>query len=59
MDFATGKHRGELTSVYCVIRSMTHAVDWGQVLHRIHMSEVVNFYLTDRQGDSPVLVSQA
>ena len=32
-----------MTSVYCVIRSVTHVVDGDQVLHRIHLIEDVNF----------------
>lgn len=46
-----------MTSVYCVIRSVTHVVDGDQVLHRIHLSEAVK-PLVDREGDSSVLISR-
>lgn len=36
-----------MTSVYCVIRSVTHVVDGDQVLHRIHLIEAVNFLLME------------
>lgn len=47
MDFASGKQRW-VTSGYCVIRSMTHVVDWDQVLHRIHLSKVVHPWVTGK-----------
>ena len=37
-----------MTSVYCVIRSVTHVVDGDQVLHGIHLSEAVNLLLTEK-----------
>lgn len=37
-----------MTSVYCVIISVTHGVDWDQVLPRTHLSEVVNLELTGK-----------